>query len=108
MSMKIEDIEGIGPKFGELLRNEGVTSPDKLLTRGATRKGRQELAEKTNIDDGRILKWVNLCDLCRISGISSIRGSCTTTLKGRAMQEETLCSTTTATERLPTWPPNWG
>lgn len=71
MSMKIEDIEGIGPKFGQLLRNEGVTSPDKLLMKGATRKGRQELAEKTSIDDARILKWVNLCDLCRISGIST-------------------------------------
>lgn len=71
MSMKIEDIEGIGPKFGELLRNEGVTTAEKLLVVAATRKGRQELSAKTNIDDSRILKWVNCCDLCRISGIST-------------------------------------
>jgi predicted flap endonuclease-1-like 5' DNA nuclease len=69
--MKIEDIEGIGPKFGELLRNQGITSPQKLLDQACTRKGRQALAEKAGIDDGRILKWVNLCDLCRISGIST-------------------------------------
>lgn len=71
MSMKIEDIEGIGPKFGGMLREQGITSPAKLLAQGATRKGRQALAEKCGIDDGRILKWVNCCDLCRISGVST-------------------------------------
>ncbi len=71
MSMKIEDIEGIGPKFGELLRNQGISNPNKLLDQGCTTKGRKTLAEKTGIDDSRILKWVNLCDLCRISGIST-------------------------------------
>ena len=71
MSMKIEAIEGIGPKFGEMLREQGVSSPAKLLAQGATRKGRESLAAKCGIDGGRILKWVNLCDLCRISGIST-------------------------------------
>ncbi len=71
MAMKIEDIEGIGPKFGELLRTQGITNPDKLLDQACSSKGRQVLAEKTGIDDTRILKWTNLCDLCRISGIST-------------------------------------
>lgn len=69
--MKVEDIEGIGHKYGEMLRKEGINSPSKLLAAGSTVKGRRELAQKTGIDDGRILKWVNLCDLCRISGIST-------------------------------------
>ena len=71
MAMKIEDIEGIGPAFGEKLRNAGINSTTKLLEAGATKKGRRDLAEKSDIDDSRILKWVNLCDLCRVKGIST-------------------------------------
>jgi predicted flap endonuclease-1-like 5' DNA nuclease len=69
--MKIEDIEGIGPKYAELLRTAGVDTPAKLLDRGATRKGREELNKNLGINDGLILKWVNMCDLCRISGVST-------------------------------------
>lgn len=71
MAMKIEQIEGIGPSYGAKLREVGINSPGKLLSRGATRKGRQEIAQATGIDEGRVLKWVNLADLCRISGIST-------------------------------------
>ena len=69
--MKIEDIEGIGPSYGEKLRAAGIINAEKLLERGGSRQGRQEIAQETGIDGARILKWVNLCDLCRIAGVST-------------------------------------
>ena len=66
---KIEEIEGIGPVIGEKFRAAGVNSTDKLLERGATKKGRKELAEATGISEARVLKFVNMADLFRITGI---------------------------------------
>lgn len=68
---KIEDVEGIGPTYGEKLSAAGITHTDKLLEAAKTRKQRAELAEKTGVDEGRILKWANMVDLYRISGIGS-------------------------------------
>lgn len=67
--MRIEAIEGIGPKFGKKLRKVGVRSTGELLKKGAAKKGRKELAEATGITDTLILEWVNLADLMRIKGI---------------------------------------
>ena len=71
MTSKIEDIEGIGEKTGNILREAGITTPDKLLEVACSKKGRQELAEKTGLSEKNILKWTNLADLCRVSGIST-------------------------------------
>jgi len=68
---KIEDVEGIGPTYGEKLSAAGITHTDKLLDATKSKKQRAELAEKTGIDEGRILKWANMVDLYRISGIGS-------------------------------------
>ncbi len=68
--MKIEKIEGIGPKFGEALRDYGIESTESLLEKGATRKGREDIAEGTGISKTLILEWVNLSDLMRINGVS--------------------------------------
>jgi predicted flap endonuclease-1-like 5' DNA nuclease len=68
---KIEDVEGIGPAYGEKLRAAGVMNTDQLLTAGKTKKGRGELAQKTGIGEGLILKWVNMVDLYRVKGIGS-------------------------------------
>ena len=67
--MKIEAIEGIGPVFAKKLRANGVRSTGELLKRGASKKGRSALAEKTDISETLILEWVNLADLMRIKGI---------------------------------------
>ena len=66
---KIEELEGIGPVLGEKLRNAGVTTTDKMLERGATKKGRKELAEATGISDAKILTFANMADLFRITGV---------------------------------------
>lgn len=68
---KIEDVEGIGPAYGEKLRTAGVTNTDQLLTAGKTKKGRSDLAQKTGISETLILKWVNMVDLYRIKGVGS-------------------------------------
>lgn len=36
---------------------------------GSSRKGREDLVEKTGISDKLILKWVNKADLMRVPGI---------------------------------------
>ncbi len=70
-SYKISDIEGIGPTYAEKLAKAGVKSVKSLLTKGATKQGRIELAEKSGIDDSMILKWVNMADLYRVNGVGS-------------------------------------
>ena len=65
----IETIEGIGPTYGVKLKENGIHYVSDLLDCGASRKGRDELVEKTGISHTLILKWVNMADLMRISGI---------------------------------------
>jgi predicted flap endonuclease-1-like 5' DNA nuclease len=70
MTKSIQTIEGIGPKYAEILKANGVTTTGKLLEMGAGRAGRKALAEKTSINESSILKWVNMCDLFRINGVA--------------------------------------
>jgi predicted flap endonuclease-1-like 5' DNA nuclease len=68
---KIEDVEGIGPTYGEKLREAGINDTDALLNACKTPAQRKELAEKTGISDTHVLKWANMVDLYRISGVGS-------------------------------------
>lgn len=65
----IEDVEGIGPAYGEKLKAAGAGTTDALLSMGASPKGRGELAEKSGISEKLILEWVNHVDLFRIKGV---------------------------------------
>ncbi len=67
---KIEEVEGIGPKYAEMLAKAGITDTDGLLEAGCTPAGRKECAEKSGCSEGQILKWVNMCDLFRIKGVA--------------------------------------
>jgi len=69
--MGIADIEGIGPVFARKLAKVGIRGTGGLLTKGATPKGRKEIASKTGISGRLILEWVNLADLYRIKGVGS-------------------------------------
>ncbi|MCU0726646.1 MAG: DUF4332 domain-containing protein [Planctomycetes bacterium] len=66
---KLVEIEGIGAKYAGTLEQAGVKSVDALLTAGATRKGREELAAKTGVSGKLILRWVNMADLFRVKGV---------------------------------------
>lgn len=68
---KIEDVEGIGPALGEKFRAAGVKDTDSLLQNALTAAQRKALAEKTGLSEGRILKFANMVDLYRISGVGS-------------------------------------
>lgn len=69
MAYKIEEIEGIGPVFGEKLREAGITSVAGLLEKCASKSGRAALAKETEINEKLILKWTNHADLFRINGV---------------------------------------
>jgi len=64
-------IEGIGPVRAATLQKAGVRGTNGLLKKGATRKGRQELAKATGFDTKTILEWVNRADLFRVKGIGT-------------------------------------
>jgi predicted flap endonuclease-1-like 5' DNA nuclease len=66
---KLESIEGIGDAYAADLRRGGVGSIDSLLRKGATRKGREEMAQSTGLSEVRILGWVNRADLYRVKGV---------------------------------------
>jgi len=69
--MKLDAIEGIGPAYQTKLRKAGVRSIEALLKKGATPKGRKDLAAASGIGDKLILEWVNHADLFRIRGVGS-------------------------------------
>ena len=66
----IQDIEGIGPAFGEKLEAAGIKTVEALLEQGASAAGRKAIEDKTGIDGGKILTWVNHADLFRIKGVA--------------------------------------
>jgi predicted flap endonuclease-1-like 5' DNA nuclease len=67
--MKIEEVEGIGPVYGEKLALAGIATTDDLLTTGAKRSGRAALEKATGLTGAQILKWVNKVDLMRVPGV---------------------------------------
>jgi predicted flap endonuclease-1-like 5' DNA nuclease len=71
MPYKVIDIEGIGPTYAGKLNELGIFSTTDLLTAGASKKARMEIAEKTGIPESLILTWVNHADLFRIKGVAS-------------------------------------
>lgn len=68
---KIEDVEGIGEVVGKKFRDAGVKDTDSLLANARTVSERKKLAEATGLSAQRILKFANMVDLYRISGIGS-------------------------------------
>jgi predicted flap endonuclease-1-like 5' DNA nuclease len=67
----LEYVEGIGPVYAGKLKAIGLLTCLDLLRAGATRKGREETAEKSGISGKLILEWVNHLDLYRIKGVGS-------------------------------------
>ena len=68
---KLVDIEGIGETYAGKLETGGISSVEQLLTAGAEKKGRQEIADKCEISEKLVLNWVNRADLSRINGVST-------------------------------------
>jgi predicted flap endonuclease-1-like 5' DNA nuclease len=68
---KIEDVEGIGPATGDKLRAAGIKDTDTLLAQCTTPKQRKDLAEKTGLGEGQVLRFANMVDLYRVNGIGA-------------------------------------
>lgn len=66
---KITEIEGIGSANAEKLAGAGIKTVEALLTSGAKPGDRKSLAEKCDIPEKSILRWVNMADLFRIKGV---------------------------------------
>ena len=69
MGYKIVEIEGIGPSIREKLALAVIETTDDLLKSCCDKKGRQLVAEKTGCSEVQLLKWTNMADLMRISGV---------------------------------------
>ena len=69
--MNIERIEGIGPANAEKLSKAGIKTVGAMLKKGATPKGRKEIAEKSGLSKEKILDFVNMADLFRIKGVGT-------------------------------------
>jgi len=69
MIKNVIDIEGIGPKYAEKLEAVGIVTIQELLDKGANASGRKALEEATGIDGKRILDWIGMADLFRVSGV---------------------------------------
>lgn len=70
MNYKIIDIEGIGPKYAEILNELGIDTTAQLLERTLTKRDREKLAEQSGIPESKILTWMNHADLFRIKGVA--------------------------------------
>jgi len=62
-------IEGIGDVYRQKLRQAGITNVDELLEKGSSVQGRKEIVKTTGISEKLLLRWLNMADLYRITGI---------------------------------------
>jgi predicted flap endonuclease-1-like 5' DNA nuclease len=67
---KLTAIQGVGEATEKKLNQAGVASVEDLLEKGATPKGREELAAKSGLGAAQILKFVNYADLFRVKGVA--------------------------------------
>lgn len=66
---KLTMIEGVGDAFAEKLIAAGIKTTDDLLEKGASPAGRKTIAEKADISQSQINRWVNHVDLFRVKGV---------------------------------------
>jgi predicted flap endonuclease-1-like 5' DNA nuclease len=69
MAYGIEEIEGIGPAYAKKLAAARIETTDDLLKLCGNAQGRKLVAETTGVGESTLLKWSNLADLMRVSGI---------------------------------------
>jgi predicted flap endonuclease-1-like 5' DNA nuclease len=69
MSYKIDEIEGIGPSYAAKLAGAKIETTDDLLRHCGDPKGRKAISESTGVSESNLLKWANMADLMRVSGV---------------------------------------
>lgn len=71
MSYPVADIPGVDPLSARLLKAQGIRTSEKLLEIARNPRGRRALADKTGIENGRLLAMVTAADRMRVHGVSS-------------------------------------
>ena len=71
MAYRIQAVEGIGPAFEERLKVAKIITTNDLLNMCGDAKGRKRTAEQTGLRESQLLKWTNMADLMRISGVGT-------------------------------------
>jgi predicted flap endonuclease-1-like 5' DNA nuclease len=69
MSYPLSGITDIGPDGVQKLKQAGIRTTTRLLDSSKSPKERKRLAERTGLDEKRILSWANLADRMRIKGV---------------------------------------
>ena len=70
MPSSISELDGcLGPGFATKMKKAGIRTTEKLLETAKSLKGRQMLAEKTEIDQEELLRVANFIDRMRIKGV---------------------------------------
>ena len=67
---KLTSIQGIADATEAKLNAAGINNVNDLLAEGATPQGREEIAARSGLSSGQILRFVNYADLFRINGIA--------------------------------------
>ena len=68
-SYPVEEVEGIGKKYGKVIREMEITTTQEFLDKCCQMEGRIQVAEKVGIEDFVVGKWASMCDLMRVPGI---------------------------------------
>jgi predicted flap endonuclease-1-like 5' DNA nuclease len=71
MTYPVTDIEGIGQEAADALKSVGIRTTKGLLDSAKTPKLRLSLADKTGLDEKKILSWANAADRMRIRGVGA-------------------------------------
>ena len=71
MGYRIDEIEGIGPAFQQKLERVEIKTTEDLLDKCCNEPGRKQVSVQTGLSESQLLKWANLADLMRISGIGT-------------------------------------
>jgi uncharacterized protein DUF4332 len=66
----ITDIAGVDGEVATVLKSVGIRSTGKLLEVARTCRGRKALAQRTGIEEKRLLAFANMADCMRVRGIS--------------------------------------
>ncbi len=70
---KLNKIAGISEDYAVKLKSAGVTTIEKLLSHGDTKQGRKAIAQKAQINEKLVSKWVHHADFFRIKGIAGLK-----------------------------------
>src|SRR3978361_800562 len=71
MTYPIREISGLGVDVADRLKSAGIRTTSSFLDAAKGPKERKRLAEKTGLDEKRILSWANTADRMRIKGVGA-------------------------------------